>query len=195
MSLRPCFSSSNTTKPRLIRARPYGVGRTPRGPRSRSRTPKEDSRSVIALETAGCEVARRSAALAMLPCWTTDMSTRKSCSLRRRSMRSAFSSAAHLRYRGSIYLYQRRIALVRYSGIRVCCRHCAATNSEVGITFKQSAVFAPVPRLLAGWVFRKRAYETFPPGIFANWPPAPSRFSSRVMRRVCANVLRPGRSA
>ena len=51
----------------------------------------ECSRSAIALEMAGWDVCRRSAALCMLPASTTAMSTRTSYSLRRRSMPSMSS--------------------------------------------------------------------------------------------------------
>src|SRR5215510_9933292 len=93
MSLTPCRSSSNTATPRLISARPYVVASTPRGLRSSRRTPSACSSSAIDRDKAGCTVPICAAALLMLPACTTDIRTRMSCSLRRRSMRSDLSTA------------------------------------------------------------------------------------------------------
>jgi len=87
-SFTPWRSSSKTATPRRMMASPYCVGATPQALRSSRRTLSVCSRSAIERETAGCEVPSRCAALAMLPASTTDMSTRTSCSFRRRSMRS-----------------------------------------------------------------------------------------------------------
>ena len=57
MSLTPCRNSSKAAWLRLSMARPYSVSSTPRGFRSRSRTPRVCSRSLIERETTGWETA------------------------------------------------------------------------------------------------------------------------------------------
>src|SRR5262247_3719157 len=63
------------------------VGSTPCGVRSRRRTPNACSRSLMASDTAGWEMPRWAAALAMLPDCTVVNRMKISRSLRRRPMR------------------------------------------------------------------------------------------------------------
>src|SRR5262245_30356088 len=113
MSWTLCLSSSKTTVLRLSSARPYWVGATPCGPRSRSRTPIVISNSAIDLEIADWVVFRRPAALLMLPACTTAIRTWMSCSFILRPMRSLNCISAPIAI--LLYLY-REIALLAHSG-------------------------------------------------------------------------------
>src|SRR5262249_31749315 len=88
-SLTLVLRSSKIATLRFSNARPCSVGSTPCGPRSSRRTPTTCSRSAIAFETTGCEMARCSAAFAMLPHCATARRTLSCRSLRRRLMCSA----------------------------------------------------------------------------------------------------------
>src|SRR5215471_13531264 len=105
----------------------------------------------------------------MLPCSTTDMSTRKSCSLRRRSKRSVFSMAKSL-ISGSIYR-GRRIALVRYSGSQYLRTATLGFPMKLSRrTLLQLAVGAIVLPAVRGSA-HALDYPTRPVRIFVGFPP------------------------
>src|SRR5215469_7508523 len=93
--------SSSMAAPRASRARPKTVGATPRGLRSSRRRPNRRSRSATAFDTKGWEVARRSAAFAMLPCSATSISTLRCRNLRRRLISAARSMKSPCKSRQS----------------------------------------------------------------------------------------------
>src|SRR5262245_63493 len=156
MSFTPCLISSKTATPRLIIARPKGVGSTPRRLRSSRRTPSVCSRSEIDRETAGWDVPSRSAALCMLPACTTDSRTRTSWSLRRRSTRSILSMTSPLI--SILISYDRIRVLPYYHKIRY--RLAAGTSERAMASLK--LISAVIALVLAGEVASAEQWPTRP---------------------------------